>query len=499
MEFSNQLYERCSFIRTVCAFQESLAYPVCLALLCAISGLFGKQVYVPLISVMSVLVIFSALFAKDLKVLFAPFFMAFYSLGSDNTEDSGALRDELIEVFDTSALVTVCLLGVLMFAVICVRLAKEGIFSDIATHRGPFLYSILALNAALLLNGLFCPKWRPMDMVFGLLFALGLTVCYYIFGALLRRSGASASYVSFCMVCTACVVLLQILVLVWRLYEADELFRDLKGTLIPQLRRENIQLAWGYATNISGVIILGIPAAFYLARSHRFSLVYYILALLFIGGALMTGTRSTSFIGSAVFVICALLCCFSGKNKNRMRLYIAATLLLFAALLLCVHRFVLPLSDDLLSEFLAFFRIRQEDLVNDSRLALWKNGLEDFVSSPIFGTGFGDGGYLEKGQYSNVFNDMYHNIFIQFVGAMGIVGIIALLWHMKDLCQILFRQWSVKKALVLVLPITLLLTSLLDNFFFYFNFQIFYAAYLALIEQSFTQPIPVAAKKQKNV
>ena len=129
MEVSNQLYERCSFIRTVCAFQESLAYPVCLALLCAISGLFGKQVYVPLISVMSVLVIFSALFAKDLKVLFAPFFMAFYSLGSDNTEDSGALRDELIEVFDTSALVTVCLLGVLMFAVICVRLAKEGIFS----------------------------------------------------------------------------------------------------------------------------------------------------------------------------------------------------------------------------------------------------------------------------------------------------------------------------------------------------------------------------------
>ncbi len=483
MDFALKIRERSRIVNTVASWQETLAYPVLFALLCAVSGLFDKRVYLPIFAVIGVLVVFSALFTKDLKVLLVPFFTVYYSLGSDSDSLAG-LREKLTGVFDPRAFFCVCLIGAIMFIAICFRLGRDGVFADIFKHRGPFLYGILAIDAALILNGLFCWKWQPADLMCGVLFALGLTFCYCTFGAILRRDKSPAAYVAFCTVCTICAVLIQVVVLVLRLHAADRLFYHSSENLIPALCRGNIQLAWGYATYISGVLILGIPAAIYLAKDQRFPAIGYMLSFLFFGGALLTGTRSGFLTGSIVLIICALLACFQGKNKRNIRFCVIITLLALAAATLYIDRAVMPLSEAL-SEFRLFFRLDNQHLETETRLKLWKNGIEDFLSSPVFGVGFSDGGVLEKNQYSNVFNDMYHNVVIQFMGATGIVGLLAFIWHLADISRVFFYRFSVDRALLLMLPITILVTSLADNFFFCFNFQIYYAAYLVLVETDF--------------
>lgn len=481
MEFTLKLRERSRVIRTLAAWQESWAYPVFYAMLCAVSGLFDKSVYLPAFAVACVLVVFSACFTKDLKTLLVPFFMTYYFLGSDNREIMIGTRANLIGIFDPPAFACVCLIGAVMVTAIFIRLGKEGIFSDAIRHRGPFLYGILALDVAFLFNGLFSSTWKPIDTLYGVLFALGLTVCYGLFGAILRRDRSPATYVSFCMVCTMCAVLVQVVVLVLQLQAAGKLFRDAGEALFPPLRRGNIQLGWGYATYISGVIVMGIPAAIYLAKDRRFSVVAYVLAFLFFGGALLTGTRSALLTGFVVLIACVLLACFRGKNQQWMRFYVLLTLLIVTVAALYVDRFVMPIRE-LLRELCSFFRLDLQDLKSESRLSLWKNGVQDFLSSPVFGVGFSDGGRGKMTEHSNLFNDMYHNIVVQCMGAMGALGLAALLWHAIDVGRVFFHRFSVERALLLMLPITILGTSLADNFFFCFNYQICYAAYLALAE-----------------
>ena len=73
-----------AIVREITQFQLSMAYPVIFAILCVISGLSNKYVYVPILFVMTLLVLFSVFFVRNSKALLVPMFMKYYSLGTDN-------------------------------------------------------------------------------------------------------------------------------------------------------------------------------------------------------------------------------------------------------------------------------------------------------------------------------------------------------------------------------------------------------------------------------
>ena len=65
----------------------------------------------------------------------------------------------------------------------------------------------------------------------------------------------------------------------------------------------------------------------------------------------------------------------------------------------------------------------------------------------------------------------------------GILGISALLLHIKDFFILAFRRARLDRLFLLAVPVMILTMSLVDNFFFYLNLQIFYVAFLCLAEE----------------
>ena len=500
MEFTAKCYERSAAIRAVCAFQESFTYPIVLALLCVVSGMSKKEIYLPILVLLCLSVLFSALFARDTKVLLPPIFMGYYALGNDDSTHLEGGEAAFFGDFDTHVFWIVALTVAVM---VLVRFANDGTFAHLRRHRGAFLGGIIALDVAFLLNGLLSPTWRPRNLVYALTMIFGFTFFYLVFFSMFNRTKLASRtrfekltvYACVCVVCTAAVVLLQLLLRVRELYLADELLQYYKNDPTPRLMRENFRLPWGgYATNIAAIITLGIPACMYLARKCRPAPLFVGLALVFYGGAYLTGTRSAMIVGALILLLGIILNCVNGQNRRQHRVIALALLLAAFAALIYVNRHARSLAE-LWNNLLEFFRLEvlgDFDLLdewiadkNDSvgaRLKLLQDGWNDFKSAPIFGVGFHDGSEQSDAEVISLLSHMYHNLPLQFLGSMGVFGFAALIWHIVDLGRVMFKRFSINKALLLTLPLLILGTSMLDNFFFFLNFQIIYCAFLALSE-----------------
>jgi hypothetical protein len=128
--------------------------------------------------------------------------------------------------------------------------------------------------------------------------------------------------------------------------------------------------------------------------------------------------------------------------------------------------------------------VRLDRIFEDPRWNLWSAAWENLKSAPLFGVGFEKGAFPIEQRFNNVFSNMYHGIIPQFYGAMGILGICALVKHLFDLGKTVFCRFSAEKLLLAAVPGMILMMSLVDNFFFYANYQFVYCLFLALLEKS---------------
>ena len=173
-----------------------------------------------------------------------------------------------------------------------------------------------------------------------------------------------------------------------------------------------------------------------------------------------------------------MVCCKGGENKKINRLVTVAAVAL-VAIITAVLIIKLDMSE-IVKEILEIFRLDTGD--SSGRIDLWKNGWQDFLSSCWFGVGFSQGGNPDGLGFSNVYSNMYHNIFVQMLGAMGSVGIVAFLIHIFSLGREFLKKLKGEKWFIILTPLLILGMSLFDNFFFYPNFQIVYTAFLVCAE-----------------
>ncbi|MBE6634565.1 MAG: hypothetical protein E7620_09560, partial [Ruminococcaceae bacterium] len=322
-------------------------------------------------------------------------------------------------------------------------------------------------------------RHRPIDLLYGVLCSVAMILIYFVILSVLDGTEDPIPYVCKCMVCVSYVALLQFLAIYLRMYNEQILLTYVEDWKAFRLSREYMNLPWGISTIVGAVIALGIPAAMYLARCRRYPLISYTSALLFFVGALLIDTRSAILVGGIFLIASAFICCAGGPNKwfNRVFSLIIPLCVILALIFISEKGISLKAHGRQLLGLLRF-----NGFQNDGRHALFRNALEDFKSAPIFGVGFADGAYLPEAAKNNLFSNMYHNIVLQVLASVGLVGALGFFIHLRNVGELAVRRFTAEKLLLLFLPIMILAMSMVDNFFFYPNFQILYSIFLVLAE-----------------
>ena len=491
MTVFDKIREKNKIIAFLVRLQNSSFYPILFAIICTISGTNSKEVYLPCIWFLTLTVVFGGLFSDDFKIFLVPALLIYYSIGFDVDKDSFYLiynsGDTLS--FDPSSILHFALCLTLILAVLLYRIFSSGLFKEIILQKGLFFWGIIAIDVALLLNGVFSAHWQPINLLYGLLIGSGLTLFYCIFLVLLTKSKDTIAYACKTIVCAGGIALAQTLIRAFQLISAG--YEDIFLAEMPFiLNRNMIVLAWGVPTITGAVMAMAIPAALYLARTRRFPAISCLCAVILLIGILVINTRSALLFGGIVFVAGMIICCFKNKNKIANRIF-ALSLVGAGVILVIAFMFVSESPTTVIQKIVDLMRfdflLEDESTFGEifgARASIWIGGLRDFISAPLFGVGFSVGRDMSgiDTLNPNLFDIMYHNVIVEFLGSMGVVGIIAFLFHLKHGVELAFRKFDWNRILILLVPVLILCMSLLDNFFFYPNFAIVYALFLACAE-----------------
>ena len=473
---------RRDIIGTLTKFQLSGAYPIVFAILCAISGSCGKAIYIPILSLLTVSIVFSALFVKDNKVFIPPCFMMYCGLGTDNKQSYNSTKGDVFSSIDQDAWICIIILAIIIAAALITRFIADGTFKSALRSRGVAFWGIIFLDVAFLTNGLFFVGWSVFNLLFGLLLAFSLTAFYLLFCSILNRAdGQIVKYVCRCMVLTSYLVLAQMLIKIIPALATNTLiyYHDATSRLV--FDRELFSMSWGITTVVGGILILGISAALYLAACEKRPVIYSLSAVAFASAPSLMNTRSSMLVGLLILFVGAIIVSVWSKNRRINLIFFAS--LLFAVALAITATCVYLNSHGLLSRFLdELWLLARFDIYKD-RLDLLIIGAQHFTQNPVFGVGILTGTSSGGIAVNNIFGNMYHNIPMQFAASMGCVGIAAFMFHIKDLFAVGAKKPDVGRILLLLTPVAIILLSLVDNFFFYPNFHIFYTVFLVLAEK----------------
>ncbi len=480
MEVFSRIREKNAVVNKLVEVQKSVWYPAFFAVLGALASAFGMAAYIPIFWILTLTVVFAALFSDDVKVFLVPLFLAYYSIGSDTEYiDISISRDDVLGAFAPAGLVNMIICGAIMVTAMIYKFAVTGVLHDAVTKRGLYTIGLLCLSGAFMLNGVFSSSWTAANLAIGALEAVGIFFIYFLVLSMTDKTTDSVAYACKIMVCLGGMILIEMFILSMRLGIEDKLFwRDADGS-ITGFRRENTIFAWG-EFNITGALLaVCIPAAMYLAHSRRYPVLPYVSAIAFYAAVVFSNARTAILIGGIAFVVCIVICCFTGKNRVVNRIVTGA----FIATLMCTLLGMISCSggiDEFAESVKFIFRF---DAADSGRFELWQDGMSDFTRAPVFGVGFLDGGYNGNEINGNFYSNFYHNIGVEFLGALGIVGVLAFLIHFKNWLEVLIRKFSFGKCLICGIPALIIALSLLDNFFWYTNFQIIFGAFLAFSER----------------
>ncbi len=476
MVFCKSFKEKSPIIRFLNEFQNSVWYPILFAVLCIFSGTHNYKVYLPILCVLCVFVLYSVVFADDNKVFLPPLLMIYFAVGFDNPpSDFKTSNGDMFASFDKKALICLIVMAAAIVIPFFVRIILDGSVKAAFTKRRKLTIGILALNLAFLLNGFMGPSFEAKNLLHGAIMGFGMSALYFVVHGILDRSTDVVPYACKTVVCASYVVLGQILFTFLEKYFDGTLFYKYTESVID---RSKLSLGWGVTTVVGATLVLGIPAAFYLARNCKFGAFSYVSGVFFAVGTFVLDSRSSMVAGCAALALCMLLSCIRSKNKVLCRVYTVLILLVPVGILFYIFNY----TDFKDTHVWDLVRSVLDSHKGDSgRIELWKNGIEDFKNYPVFGIGFLDGGYTTPEM--NVYSNMYHCVIIELLGAMGVFGAVAFLIHVFEAVVLTFKKFRIDKFILMLVPTMIIIMSLVDNFFFYFNIQIFYCVFLVLAEK----------------
>ncbi len=450
------------------SFFNSVFYILAIGIVCIISHSFN----IPVVgaALLTVLLVPSLLFCKNSFVL-APFLMmCSFVMSKETMPNSG--------YYNTPGRIAALIVSlVLIVSALVFNLIYYGKYR-IIFKRAYLTVSLCLVSAALLLGGIGAPSFSVGGVVTALSIAASMFIPYsFLVNAGEYRGRKTVEYFAWATIMTTLVI------------GAAMLQKIVNSDL--GLKEVHSEFYFGYAgPNTSAAFMLfSIPMTFYLVYKYKHGYLFMLLVAAELLLILITYSRASTLVAVSGSVVVAIGMCFK-KKRGRIG-YLICFGIILAALLALILVFREQIAEKIKD-------IAQNGINDSGRMNLWKFGIDEWKSYPIFGTGLG---YLSTHpRYDSAWQCSYHCTPITYLIASGVIGLLAYIYHRYKTVRLTFSaKMHSERAFVALTVLAMLLNALLDIAMTSPQHLLFYAIMIALIECDVKYQKSVEASKSAQL
>lgn len=377
-------------------------------------------------------------------------------------------------LFKTPNLVQL-IIAIIIFASAILYRTVTGVIRGRVKFNANFL-TLLALCVALCFNGLFYSEYVSLNLVYGLALSATFILVYLFTNGNVKSDGETFKKIASYLIALSLVISLELIVAYFT-YE---------GLIVDGVvQRTLLFIGWGTYNTIGGLLVITLPAWFYMAGKSKYGFAFLIGALFNFVMCFLSMSRQAMLMSMVLIIPCCVWLLIVDRDKKR---FIDICILVGAlgALAILLGAFHAELGN--------FFKNALKSLETGSgRLKLWKVGMSNFMRKPIFGVGFydplaeynpvtksGSVGYWEGG-FEYIIPEMAHNTIIQLFSCCGAVGVIAYAVHRTRTVISFLDNVTSERTFAFLTMAAVLLVSLLDNHIFYFLPTVTYTVMISLL------------------
>lgn len=343
------------------------------------------------------------------------------------------------------------------------------------SRKYALLTGMLALSAAYLLSGIgsdFYPAAIRQNLLFALVQGCALELPYLLIAGGVKWENARKDYFGWVGFCLGILILVQ----------EGWIYCTAGVVTGGAIERRLVYTGWGMHNNIGSLLATMIPFAFYIAIKYRKAWIGAVVAAAFLGGVVLTCSRTSMVLGMAAYAVGLLLMLHDKNNRKQTTIIlvgIACGLVLMFALF---YEQMMQLFSDLL----------RRKLNLSGREEIYEEGWRQFLEQPIFGNTFFTVRYFDPWSTVSAFTDFFpsrwHNTFIQLMASCGCVGLVAYIFHRVQTVKLFVKNRSKESLFIGCAALVMLACSLMDCHFFNIGPVLVYSMSLAFAENSHKIP-----------
>lgn len=342
----------------------------------------------------------------------------------------------------------------------------------------PTFYGLCCLSLAFILNGLFSPEYDPMNLLYGVFLSFFFIGIYTILKDNLKGGEKQFENLAYAFIALSISLIIQLVV---KYITTEDIIVN------GEIRKSALTFGWGIWNTMGMLLTLCIPPAIYLAGRYKHGYLFFIYGIIITVAAIFSMSRQAMGGAALVFIISTVVLLIYGKNK--LANGIITGIVAVAIIILCA-----VFSQKILLLFNSVFSTLSG---GNGRFTLWKDAWNNFLSAPLFGTGFFSNVGAPDFDGLNIIPEMYHNTFMQLFGSCGILGFIAYCVHRVQTVKTFIANINAERIYIAVIILGLLAMNLVDNHLFYFLPTMIYSSLIALLEKTKTREMPVLLKNEK--
>lgn len=440
-------------------YMSTPGYIMLIMLLTVLSNTLGLELIV--YSLFVFLFVYICILGEDLLPLL-PIVVCCYIAPSVNNNPG---RNEASVFAPENGGIYLMCLGALAAAALIFRIIRDR--HNFFRVKRKLLPGMLVLAGAYLLGGIGStgyPEHASKTLLFALLNGAALIIPYFVFSGGVNWQSGRKDYLAWVGFGMGCVLLCQI---GW-IYITEEVV--VNGVI----QRTAIYTGWGMYNNIGAMLATMIPFPFFLASRHRKGWIGILAGSAFLGGTLLTCSRTSILCGSGIYFLCVILMLYYTTDRRTNTL---ALLLIAGSGAVVLALFSRPLLN-------LFSSLLDQGLDPSNRDIIYRDGLMLFSKYPIFGGSFFSTEYAPWGwstveSFTNFLPPRWHNTFVQLLASCGVVGFGAYLFHRVQTILLFAKDRKPETIFTVASLLVLLGCSLFDCHFFNIGPVLFYSAVLA--------------------